>query len=79
MWTSFCLAMSSIESGEPSTSGLYGGGKNFEDNPDADMAVRTQTSVTVTHVSMTRDSGLSLGTSVFLERRSSSQLHLHKD
>jgi hypothetical protein len=41
MWSSFCLAMSSIESGGPSTSGLYGGGKNFEDTGslDDDMPV----------------------------------------
>jgi hypothetical protein len=40
MWSSLCLAMSSIERGGPSTSGLYGGGKNFEASlgPDADMA-----------------------------------------
>jgi hypothetical protein len=39
MWSSFCLAMSSIESGGPS-SGLYGGGKNFEDSPnDADTDI----------------------------------------
>jgi hypothetical protein len=31
--------MSSIENGGPSTSGLYGGGKNFEGSPDADMVV----------------------------------------
>lgn len=36
MWSSFCLAMSSIESGGPSTSGLYGGGKNFEDTGSLD-------------------------------------------
>jgi hypothetical protein len=39
MWSNFCFAMSSIDSGVPSTSGLYGGGKNFEDSPGADMAV----------------------------------------
>jgi len=41
MWSSFCLATSSVESGGPSTSGLYGGrgGKNFEDrDTGADIA-----------------------------------------
>ena len=38
MSSSFCLAMSSVESGGPSTSGLYGEGKNFEGSSD-DMAV----------------------------------------